>query len=464
MPYFNTTQGALIQVLAVGEQNITYNIPRNLSISYLTEEFRQNSFRMERDCDIKIPEYLEIELSPNINIENFKTICHRICLELEIGAQKILSIPLRFMLHLKNYELCDNKIYISIPFNLFINEMKLISLDLHSIRFVLTNIENHFTSCKLISKGIYYDSNIRRNMVLNNHEEIIQQLRSTEIIATNPKDEFLYKIPFDGIHKGFYIECENVDEVNEISLSLNENIRFIYNRFLIRTKCVKISQQLLYLPMNFDKTQHDRTSEGFEGSINLSRIDQSLLKIKFDNLHSRVCIYGLGSNILRHIGGMGGVAYNYSFTSHDIKDYQENGLYYVSNPIFSSASQNLTLQNPNSNVISNSNVIYKLITDNDKLSCCITYEDISVNARYMGCEECHNNFNEDSINQWFSQRPHRKTCPMCRVNWTDFNIYINGVEPEPSGEPVPIEVPEPVVYTQDDAYLEGQRLNPPAST
>ena len=38
------------------------------------------------------------------------------------------------------------------------------------------------------------------------------------------------------------------------------------------------------------------------------------------------------------------------------------------------------------------------------------------------------NFDEASIKSWFRQRPHRKKCPMCRVDWTDFNVYINGLE------------------------------------
>ena len=48
----------------------------------------------------------------------------------------------------------------------------------------------------------------------------------------------------------------------------------------------------------------------------------------------------------------------------------------------------------------------------------------------MSCSQCSNNFVEDSIKSWFRQRPHRKKCPMCRVDWTDFNVYINGEEPE----------------------------------
>lgn len=420
---------SILQLVAIGAQNSSMNIPRNISTEYFTENFENNILRMERRCDTKCPEYLEIELNPNIDTNNFKNVCHKVCFEMEIGGQRILNIPLRFMMYLKNYEICDNKFYISIPFQMFCDDIKLICLQFHEVRFKLTNTENNFTSCKLISKGIYYDTPIRQEMNQNNHEHIIQQLSSTEISCSNQRNDFKYRMPFDSIHKGFFIECENVDEINEIKLQLNGNDRTCYNRFLVRTKCIKINQQLLYFPLNYDKSYTDRTREGYEGSLNLSRIDSSIFNIKLDNLQSKICIYGLGSNMLRYSSGMGGLAYSFS-SSHDYEEYNEDGNY---------TSLQTPIQSPYTPIIDISdNIIYKPITNNEKLSCCITHEDISVNTRYMSCSQCSNNFDEASIKSWFRQRPHRKKCPMCRVDWTDYNVYINGEEPEILDPPIPI--------------------------
>lgn len=425
---------SILQLVAIGAQNSSMNIPRNLSTEYFTENFENNILRMERHCDTKCPEYLEIELNPNIDTNNFKNVCHKVCFEMEIGGQRILNIPLRFMMYLKDYEICDNKFYVSIPFQMFCDDIKLICLQFHEVRFKLTNTENNFTSCKLISKGIYYDTPIRQEMNQNNHQDIIQQLASTELTCTNEgRNEFKYRMPFDTIHKGFFIECENVDEINEIKLQLNDNDRTYYNRFLVRTKCVKINQQLLYFPLNYDKSYTDRTSEGFEGSLNLSRIDSSIFNIKLDNLQSKICIYGLGSNMLRYMSGMGGLAFAY-LTRHDYEEYNESGNY---------TFPQIPIQSPSTQVITTiENIIYKPITNNDKLSCCITQEDISVNTRYMSCSQCTNNFVEDSIKSWFRQRPHRKKCPMCRVDWSDYNVYINGEEPE-SGQIEELEILDP---------------------
>lgn len=419
---------ALIQLVAVGAQNQAMNIERNLSTEYFTENFENNILKMRRDCDTKCPEYLEIELNPNIDRNTFKNICHKVCLQMEMGGARILTIPLRFMIHLKNYEICDNKFYISIPFQMFCDDIKLICLAYHEVSFRLTNTENNFTSCKLISKGIYYDDPIRREMAQTNHQDIIQQLASTEINCLNPRNEFIYKMPFDNIHKGFFIECENVDEINEIRLQLNGQDRTYYNRFLVRTKCIKINQHLLYFPLNYDKSYTDRTREGFEGSLNLSRIDVSKLSIKLDNVQSKICIYGLGSNMLRYMSGMAGIAYG-SSGSHDYEEYNENGVYHTTEQQYNWV--NLPTDISGNDIV---NIIYKSITNNDKLTCCITHENISVNARYMSCSQCNNNFDEASIKSWFRQRPHRKKCPVCRANWSDFNVYINGEEPEPIEE------------------------------
>lgn len=416
---------SLIQLVAIGAQNINMNIPQNLVTEYFTENFENNSLIIQRHCDTKCPEYLEIELNPNIDRNNFNNICHKVCLEMEIGGQRIFTIPLRFMMYLKNYEICDNKFYISIPFQMFCDDIKLICLQFHEVRFKLTNTENNFTSCKLISKGIYYDNPIRTEIARNNHEHIIQTLASKEISCPNQRNEFKYRMSFYSIHKGFFIECENVDEINEIKLQLNGNDRTFYNRFLVRTKCVKINQHLLYFPLNYDKSYTDRTREGFEGSLNLSRIDSSIFNIKLDNLQSKICIYGLGSNMLRYSSGMTGLAYSSSsHSSHDYEEYNESG-YYTTHE--QNNCVNLITDVSGNNIV---NIIYKPITNNEKLMCCIRHEDISVNARYMNCSQCNNNFDEYCIKSWFRQRPNNKKCPMCKANWSDFNVYINGQEGE----------------------------------
>jgi hypothetical protein len=434
---------SLQQLASVGPQNRSQ---RNLATEYFTEEFSNNTLRMERNVDTKSPEYLEIELSEGLDQVNFKTICHKICFEMTIGGQIILNIPLRFMMNLKEYEICDNKFYITIPFEMFCDDIRLIALPYHDTVFRLTNTENNFRSCKLISKGVFYDNNLRIPMS-RDHEHIIQCLESTEILCSNENQfsQFNYNMNFKGLHKGFFIESENVDQINEISLSLNGAQRLLYNRFLVRTKCIKINQHLLYLPLNYDKSYTDRSNTGFEGALNLSRIDVSKLNIKLDCPQSKICIYGLGSTILRYMSGMAGLSsYSYNML-HEHKEYTESGIYYQVAPL-----PTIHIERP---------PIYRPITNNNKLTCSITQCEIDINDRYMSCVQCSNNYMEESIKNWFIHRPSTKNCPTCRTNWTDFNVYINGQMNEPMNEDIIIEpmdepMDEPMVEPMDEYIVE----------
>ena len=467
---------SLLQLVSanLGPQNNAFNIPRNLAIEYFTEEFSNNMLRMGRDCDTKSPEYLEIELSEGLDQENFKNICHKICFEMSIGGQIILSIPLRFMMNLKEYEICDNTFYITIPFEMFCDDIRVVALQYHDIVFRLTNTENNFRSCKLISKGVFYDTNLRMPMARDPHEHIIQCLASTEILCTNflngnefQINQFNYNMNFNGCHKGFFIESENVDQINEISLSLNTSQRFLYNRFLVRTKCIKINQHLLYLPLNYDKSYTDRSNTGFEGALNLDRIDSKKINIKLDCPQSKICIYGLGSNVLKYASEMSGVRFSGYNMIHEHREYIESGIYHQTTPLtiplatlvrnrhletqtptvpnFFDTDPGFELRLPTIHSNTYIEYIYRPITNNNKLTCSITQCEIDINDRYMSCVQCSNNYMEESIKNWFIHRPDRKSCPMCRTNWTDFNVYINGQMNEQMNEDIIVEpIDEPM--------------------
>ena len=64
------------------------------------------------------------------------------------------------MMNLKEYEIYDNTFYITIPFEMFCDDIRLAALQFHDTVFRLTNTENNFRSCKLISKGVFYDTNV----------------------------------------------------------------------------------------------------------------------------------------------------------------------------------------------------------------------------------------------------------------------------------------------------------------
>lgn len=381
----------------------------NEVINYTSTPFVHNILICDRFYNLKNPKYLEIKLAGHVNINDFKSICHNITFDMYIGSCKYLSIPLRFMMNLKDYEIEDDNIYITIPFNLFFDNINLTNLPYHEVSFKLTFVNNNFESCNLITENTLID-----NLNTSQSQQIVQQLNSIEIESSDgPLNEFNCNIKFDNLHKGFYIECENVDDINELGLNLDGIQQILYNRYLVRRNCVKINQHLLYLPFNLNKSQYDRTNNAMIGSINLSACESCILNIKFNTPNTKLTVYGLSLNMFRTSQGIGGMILTAN-NEHSYITYNDNNEQIMQLRIPRQINQQRLPEN----------IVNKLV-DVEKSMCCISHDTIEPNARYMNCSTCKNNFLENSLKQWFQQRPRHKTCPMCRTGWNNFNIYIN---------------------------------------
>jgi uncharacterized CHY-type Zn-finger protein len=174
---------------------------------------------------------------------------------------------------------------------------------------------------------------------------------------------------------------------------------------------------LLYLPFNYDKDYAERTIPSFEGSANLSRIDVINLKLTFDTPINNVKIYNLQSNIYRQMAGMGGTAYR-PVLSNDTIDLQIQQT--TRTPQTTATPQRVGTS------ITYGEPVNKPILITDASNCPIICEVIAVGERYMSCHQCNNNFSEQALKQWLeSKRVNQRTCPLCRVRWSNFDIYIN---------------------------------------
>ena len=426
--------GGLTQLVAVGNQNRTMGI-RNVAHEYDTYESQGLSpVLIERRADIVVPEYLELHFSnPNIfNLQDIK----KLTLNMEIGGQKIQQFPLSLLVNLNEPILCDGKLYINLCFDMLFGELKLICLQYHEVRFLFSR--DNDLSCisryGIVSKLTYLDTQERHNLAQNSCEDVIQQISFIDV-KTDINDPSqmsntyeLRHLPFSNISKGFFIECENVDNLNNILIRLNGSDRFNLTSFLIRTKCKKINQNLLYFPFNYGKEFTERTAQSFEGSPNFARMYSIYLRLTFDIAINNLKIYSLQSDIYRQMSGMGGLAYSSTLYNHTY-DLRNNELERPQNPTYIS-NADYDARNPTSQTIGTSitysEPIFKPILEVDALNCPILHEPIGIGARYMSCHQCVNNFSEQALKQWLeSRRPSQRTCPGCRVQWLNFEIYIN---------------------------------------
>ena len=346
--------------------------------------------------DIIIPEYLELTFN-DLNRDNLVDV-KKLVLIMKIGGRKIEQFPIGLLINFNEPIICDDKMYINLCFDMLFVDIKLCGLYLNDISFdfVICNNEslNYISTFGIVVKQTFLSAD--EILSFNKpSEKIIQQISIIDVKYASTTNIFqLNRLPFLLISKGFFIECENINNLNNILLKLNNLERFNYNQFLLQTKCKKITQNLLYFPFNYDKNYTDRTKESYEGGINFLSIENISLTLKFNIPVKDIKIYSLNSNLYRQMSQMGGLAVD------DILWYE----------IIDTIRYN--------------ELCIKLI---ENIFCPITHEIINVGDKYMLCNQCKNIFDEYALQKWLYIKTNKeRNCPLCRTPWTNFNIYING--------------------------------------
>lgn len=385
-------------------------------------------------ADIIAPEYLELCFTDPArdNVQDVK----KLVLNMKIGGVIIQQFPLSLLTELHEPIMCDGKMHIHLCFDVLFGDIARIGLLSHEVVFSFSS--NVALSCIMhyciVGTLTYVSMLERRNLQILPREHIIHQITLVDASTDIPLDKCMLELPFSHISKGFFIECENINNLNSILLHLNQEERFKLDRLFIRTKCKQITQNLIYFPFNYEVEYTDRTRSSFEGAINLSMIDHVCITLQFDIGIKNMKIYNLHANLYRQAGGMGGLVYGVNGwkTVTNLRDpirlgsdsmsrvqrqtwqYQFPSSTGQSQPIQSTPVQPLPIHRP--------------IVDVGASICPILLEPINAESKYMSCQQCKNNFSEPAIVQWFTTigSTRIKTCPMCRGRWSNFEIYING--------------------------------------
>jgi hypothetical protein len=317
----------------LSKKNINKKNFLNYSSEYYTYESNQlNPILIDRKPDKVVFEYLELKLNDpnNYNLDDIKNIV----LNMEINGEIIQQFPLSLLINLNEPKIYDGKMYVNLCFDIFFGDVKLISLQQAPLDFKLdhliniNNLSNNISSFGIVSTLTYLDNPERKYICYNGLEEFIQQVSYINIMVDlddeNKKSDIFdlksisfnnysqdKKKSFEKFSKGFFIECNNIDNLNNLQIELDNKQRLNFNHILLFSKCKKISNNILYVPFNYNKNYFDRTLESLEGSSLL--IYDLNIKLQFDTPINNVKIYNLHSNIYRQSCGFGGLASNEKF-------------------------------------------------------------------------------------------------------------------------------------------------------
>lgn len=454
----NNTNASIMQ-LSLNEGARLRNIYTNVAVDFQTYNFENYKLILSGNMDKIIPEYLILNLYDNTTtLETIYNYGRNIYINFQIGNQTLLNIPLSILWNLKQPEICENKLYLHIPFETFFGNIYIADLIFREVTFTLVNyinLSNYISDYSLLCKTYRGDNQYRRNNI-DTSSCCIQQISSLEVQVSldnreNVSNEFkIQTTSFQGFSKGFFIETNNINELSTMRFYINGLTRIDYNKLMIRNYCQKINDNMIFFPFNPDTSVNERSFNSFVGSINLSEARQSSLNLIFDTPRCSVKVYSMNMN--DYIQRRSEIITSQTITNiHLVEDFTRHSLTPIermeTNIMINNISINTVYVNNYNTIIynnsysdmSNLSEQYPLITHSsiedliidigfhrlipeDRRTCGISLDEIETNKSYMTCSQCSSNFNEEPIRQWLIDK---RTCPACRGMWSDFNIYIN---------------------------------------
>jgi hypothetical protein len=420
---------------------------QNIATGYTKFEFQNNLITIGRfnNFETKItPECLIFNIANNSGANNLDRLKHFICplkLHFCIGTNEILKIPLSFLWNLKEPIIIGHKLYLSIPFSLFFGDIHLCGLLQQSITFSLENFNEdeiqYVTGYHLLCKTFLVHARDEARY-MDSSNNLIQQISSIHVKVDMDNqgaqsNEFRISTNmFRGLIKGFFIEANLINCLDEIQFYMNDRIRVDYDKYMIENVCVKINERMIYMPFNNNISYDNRGYNCYAGSINIDRIDNSFINLKFNGLRQQVRIHALSINMYDQRGGVGTIHFTNPM-HHMVQDFSYHTLtpievllqtyrnVHLDGPVFDASLNDVSLGYV-------SQTLHRLIEDEDRNMCPITQNPIGTGERYMLCSACLNCYNEMSLIEWFqslNNNNRSRTCPTCREIWRDYNVYIH---------------------------------------
>lgn len=233
-------------------------------------QFDANQLIIPRLCDVMHIEYLEFDPVQKLNLSEFKKKYENAFLVIEANNNVILNLPFGFLMELKEPITNDNKIYLDLNFNMFLQDFIIVSYWYTQIKLTIintnTDIDYNYVSIKLLTTHFYHEKIMRDQMVNNASMDLIQNVsivKNTFIVKNGhlgKNDALEYKLLPNKIYKGFFIKIDDVDKIIKINLCVDNETIIDLNNFLIKEKLLKINDKMMYLSLCGDSLNYSSRS------------------------------------------------------------------------------------------------------------------------------------------------------------------------------------------------------------
>lgn len=296
-----------------------------------------NKVELERISDAVSVDAISLTFNSSEDIKNFYEIIkeHNISFKIYAMSNTIQHLNVQLLIELNKPYVDNNTITIKIPNILKAIELIGLEHDKLFVSFDESNIIKNITEIKLYLTNYIYDTPKRKEIATKptqrHLEEIIGGTLYKNIIYEKVNDTFLFNfnICSESYSKGFYILCSNIDDLVEIKFTTCKQNRLLYDKFCIQNYCMRISNNLLFVPFNPKYKNDDNILKTYTSCVDFSRYNQICYGYAPDSYWTRIImlfakeptnigIYLMSINIAKYEKGI------IKLTNHNYLTIQQN--------------------------------------------------------------------------------------------------------------------------------------------
>lgn len=235
----------------------------------------------------------------------------------KINETPIISCNLRTITQFDRMMIFDKFAIIKLPNDWLIGKFISISdklgamcIEIHSDN---THVTNKINKIMLNYEMIYYESFFRVWLKNNTHAVKFQQLEENPL-STKTDKTATYVIKSKSIHRGYFIESPNLASIQNISCQMiSENnkshTRFNYSKWMILANSVRVSNNMIYLPINNNFDYKEISMKSISGgTIDMTAVYKVGMKelqlvLTYEDNYVNTKIYSLCLNVMTYKDG-----------------------------------------------------------------------------------------------------------------------------------------------------------------
>ena len=251
---------------------------------------------LSRNADMTKMKHLIFECQQPMNIDEFKNIVSEYVFKIEINASTMLKHKLSLYIELNDIITCGNKYSITIPSYIIMNDILVGALRHNQIKIdLLKSYNNPFNNIHITFEDCFCDQLERSFIQQERHINPFQEIQYQDYNVNNNNATLLLNTFYASLTKGYFIEGD-ITKITNLELHFNGQRRISYDDMMIQLYCHKISDNLLYLPM-------DTNNDSYLGAFYQTVYNTIQMKLMFSENTRHVRIYSVSLKLLVYNNG-----------------------------------------------------------------------------------------------------------------------------------------------------------------